>query len=172
MNTSQLQCMIDCDPLLNKRVVGVYAADQLPTRVVKHPYGFIANTQGHQLPGEHWCAFYDDGQGHILFFDSYGRLPSENSVFFQRWLNTRAKSVRINRTQIQSDDSTVCGLYCIIFLRKVLTGHTLEQFVHLFDSNNTSANDSYVTRIISRAYSECMTRENGQHCRTLCKTFL
>ena len=169
MNSSQLECMIDCDPVLRTRVTGVYAADQLPIRAIKPPYGFIANTQSHVLPGEHWCAFYDDGLGHILFFDSYGRLPRDNSVFFQKWLNGKIKTVRMTRTQIQNDDSAVCGLYCIMFLRKVLAGHTLEEFVNLFDSTYTSANDSYVSRIISRAYSECRSQENGQNCTTLRK---
>lgn len=48
--------------------------------------------------------------------------------FFRRWLNEKAKTVGINRTQIQSDDSTVCGLYCVMFLRKVLIGDRMEDF--------------------------------------------
>jgi len=169
MNASQLECMIECDLLLQTGVVGVYAADQLPTRMFHRPYGFIANTQARHLPGEHWCAFYDDGQGHVLFFDSYGRLPRQNSVFFQRWL--RGKSVKANRVQIQSNNSTVCGLYCILFLRKVLSGQTLEQFINLFDFTNTNANDSYVSRIMFKAYSECQFSDKGQTCTCLCKSF-
>lgn len=167
MNGAQLECMIECDHVLRTSVLGVYAADRLPTRVPGQAYGFIANTQGHLLRGEHWCAFYDNGQNQVLFFDSYGRLPKQNSVYFERWL--RGKSVRINRTQIQSDDSKVCGLYCILFLRNVISGQTLEQFVNLFDSTNTEANDSYVSCVVSGVYSECLSKDKGQGCSCLCK---
>ena len=73
MNTSQLECMIQCDPVLEKRVLGVYAADQLPSKIHGKQYGFIANTESSLLSGEHWCVFYDNGQASIQFFDSYGR---------------------------------------------------------------------------------------------------
>lgn len=167
MNGAQLECMIACDPVLRSGVTGVNAADRLPKRVPKQPYGFIANTQGHVLPGEHWCAFYDDGRDHVLFFDSYGRIPRQNSVYFYQWL--RGKSVKMNTIQIQSDESSVCGLYCILFLRHILCGETLEQFVNSFDPSNTEINDSYVTVAVSRSYSECLSHDNGQKCLPLCK---
>lgn len=168
MNTSQLECMIECDPMLRDNVVGVYGADQLPRNRFRKAYGFIANTQPYPLPG-HWCAFYDDGLGHVLFFDSYGRLPRHNSVYFERWIRRKAKTVQMNRVQIQSDDSTVCGLYCIMFLRHILNGDTLDDFIQSFDSNNTRVNDSYIYRVVTQAYSCCFNKNNGQMCISLCK---
>ena len=73
--------------------------------------------------------------------------------FFQQWIDKNAKVVVTNHSQIQSDDSTVCGLYCIMFLRNALTGNALEQFVDLFDLTNSYANDSYVFNFMSLAYS-------------------
>ena len=73
MNTSQLECMIQCDPVLEKRVLGVYGADQLPSKIHGKQYGFIANTESSLLPDEHCGGFYDNGQGSVQFFDSYGR---------------------------------------------------------------------------------------------------
>jgi hypothetical protein len=169
MNTLQLECMIHCDLMLGPNVLGVYAADQLPNIIPKQPYGFIANTQGHSFPGEHWCAIYDDGHGHIQFFDSYGRPPRENSVFFQQWINKNAKTVRTNDVKIQSDESTVCGLYCILFLRIMMTGSTMKEFVDLFDSSDTFENDIYVARVLSGAYSDCCVNSCGQTCTYLCK---
>lgn len=43
MNTSQLLCMIECDPILRDSVVGVYAADQLPKQIPRSAYGLIVN---------------------------------------------------------------------------------------------------------------------------------
>lgn len=168
MNTSQLECMIDCDPMLRDNVIGVYGADQLPLRRFRKAYGFIANTRPYPLPG-HWCAFYDDGLGHVMFFDSYGRIPSQNSVYFERWIHRMATTVQMNRVQIQSDDSTVCGLYCIMFLRHLLNGDTLDDFIQSFDSNNTLANDSFIYRVVTHAYSCCFGKNSGQICNSLCQ---
>ena len=169
MNTSQLECMIDCDPALRNNVVGVYAADQLPQHGLGQPYGFIANTDPRLLPGQHWCAFYGDGRGHVQFFDSYGRFPGQNSAFFAKWLFKNDKTVRVNQTQIQSENSTVCGLYCVMFLHEMFTGETMEDFVNIFDSTRKDVNDSYVFNLITNTYSECLTKNNGQMCTTLCK---
>ena len=56
-----------------------------------------------------------------------------------------------------------------MFLRNALTGNALEQFVDLFDLTNSYANDSYVFNFMSLAYSKCLSHENGQKCRSLCK---
>ena len=52
----------------------------LPKGTLNYSYGFIANTDIHSRVGQHWCAFYGDGDGHVEFFDSYGRSPNSNSV--------------------------------------------------------------------------------------------
>ena len=129
MDTSQLKCMIHCDPVLNGQVLGVFAADRLPKGTLSYPYGFIANTDIHSRAGQHWCAFYGDGDGHVGFFDSYGRSSNLNSVYFVRWLNTYAKTREINDKKLQSDNSTLCGLYCILFLRQRFHGHTMQDIV-------------------------------------------
>ena len=129
MDTSQLKCMIHCDPVLNGQVLGVFAADRLPKGTLNYSYGFIANTDIHSSVGQHWCAFYGDGDGHVEFFDSYGRSPNSNSVYFVRWLDTYAKSIEINDKQLQSDNSTLCGLYCILFLRQRFNGQTMQDIV-------------------------------------------
>lgn len=155
MNTSQLQCMIECDPILRDNVVGVYAADQLPVKTMQRPYGFIANTDIHLMQGHHWCAFFHDGYD-LEFFDSYGRSPERNSVYFKQWLNKRSSSVRVNKHQIQSDSSSVCGLYCILYLRNRLLGQTMTDFIDHFDSSNFNNNDTFVYNITSKAYSQCV----------------
>ena len=77
MNTSQLQCMIECDDLLRNSIIGVYAADQLPKGARNYPYGFISNTDIHFKRGQHWCAFFQNEGGDLEFFDSYGRSPEK-----------------------------------------------------------------------------------------------
>ena len=83
MDTSQLECCINCDPLLRQHVLGVFAADQLSQVVVStYPCGFIVNTDVQSQRGKHWCAFYVNESGETEFFDSYGYPPKEYSHFF------------------------------------------------------------------------------------------
>lgn len=164
MNTSQLECIVDCDPLLRDHILGVYPSDHLPRNIRKYPYGFIANTDIHTKPGQHWCAFSGDGQGHVRFFDSYGRSPSLNSDHFERWIRLNAKTVTINTRQIQSDDTNVCGLYCVFFLRQWLMHDSMEDIVNSFDTHNTRANDSFILDLMSRLYPGCLGHDCGQTC--------
>lgn len=67
MNTSQLKCIIQCDPVLERRVIGVFAADRLPSALPQTPFGFIVNTDIHSKPGVHWCAVFSDASGRFDF---------------------------------------------------------------------------------------------------------
>ena len=101
--------MILCDPILNRNVLGVFPADGLPSRNPNYPHGFIANTDIHSRPDQHWCAFHDDGSVVI-----YCR-----TVFiFVRWLDTNAKTIDINEIQLHTGHTTLCGFYCMLFLRE------------------------------------------------------
>jgi len=169
MESSQLQCMIECDPVLYGSIIGVYPADRLPLKLPSTPFGFIANTDPHNAHGQHWCAFYCDTPGYVDFFDSYGREPSRNSEHFQSWLNKKAKTIRINRIQLQSETSSVCGLYCVLFLRERLLGHSYQDFINKFDSMALNSNDEYIASTMLNAYPICFAKyeNNNQTCSSL-----
>ena len=126
MDTSQLECCIKCDLLLRQHVLGVFAADQLSQVVVStYPCGFIVNTNVQSQRGKHWCAFYVNESGETEFFDSYGYPPKEYSHFFTLWMEENSKHQTFNTVQIQSEYSSVCGLYCLFFLRQRLSVGTM-----------------------------------------------
>ena len=159
MDTSQLECMIDCDVILKDSVIGVFAADRLPRGLPRGAFGFIANTDIHTKPGKHWCAFYSDNGRDVDFFDSYGRGPNQNSPRFGRWVERNSTNVRINHVQIQSDSSALCGLYCILFLHQRLLGYTYQEFMNIFSASDFNANDSFIAETMFNAYSECIRNE-------------
>lgn len=165
METTQLQCMIECDPVLQHRVLDVYAADMLPIKTPSPPYGFIVNTDVHSKQGQHWCAFYCETKGHFDFFDSYGRRPAKNSPFFQQWLQEHATVVHTNDIQIQSDTSTVCGLYCIMFLRMRCIGYSYREFMNYFDVSTPEVNDLFVSEVVCNSYSHCVQTDG---CKQRC----
>ena len=147
--------MIDCDPVLNGNIIGVFAADKLPMQLPSTPFGFIANTDIHTKPGKHWCAFFSNKQGHFDFFDTYGKTPLQNSPYFEKWLKIKSRSVKTSSLQIQSDNSAVCGFYCILFLHERLNGSTFLNFMNTFDTSALESNDQFIIDTRSNAFFEC-----------------
>jgi hypothetical protein len=136
-----------------------------------YPYGLIVNTDIQAMPGKHWCAIYSDVKGHVDFFDSYGMSPGENSAYIDRWINKRAKIMNFNKKKLQGENSNVCGLYCILFLRQRLLGFSFEHFIDTFDSTNLEANDEYVVQTVAKAYPQCFVNASAynQSCTSFIK---
>ena len=159
MNTSQLQCCIDCDPLLRRHILGVYAADKLPNIFPFYPCGFIANTDEHKSPGRHWIAFYLPKQGRVECFDSYGQSPELYNSWISSWLQKHFTYVIWNTSPIQSDFSNVCGLYSLYFLRERLIGQTLRDVVETFHPTNLRHNDIFIFNLFQRLFPHCVHKK-------------
>ena len=168
MNTSQLQCIISCDSVLKERVVGVFAADQLPKSLPFLPCGLIVNTDMISHPGRHWLSFFIC-RDTVECFDSYGQPVSDYNPLFMRWIRRHGLRVIENRTRLQSDTSNVCGLYCIYFLRQRLLGYTMPEIVQNFSDSDFRTNDTYILDMFTRIYSQCVQNDcvNNQTCQPL-----
>ena len=158
MNTSQLQCIISCDPVLRDRVLGVFAADHLPQTLPPQACGFIVNTDLSSQPGTHWLAFFIRDKT-VECFDSYGQHPGVYNPLFSRWIRRHADRVYINHTRLQSDTSNVCGLYCVYFLRQRLLGHSMPQIVERFSTSNPEANDGHILHMFRQSYGHCVQND-------------
>ena len=92
--------------------LGVFSRDELPHSFTRYPSAYVANTDHSSLPGQHWVAFYHLSPSHLEFFDSYG-CPPEDYHFH---IPPSITQIDINSHQIQSDNSSDCGQYCIFYL--------------------------------------------------------
>ena len=54
--------------------------------------------------------------------------------------------INLSRTtfRIQSDDSIMCGFYCIAFIEYMITGNTLLNYANLFSPNDYQNNDKII----------------------------
>jgi hypothetical protein len=132
----------------------VYPADGIPLRWSR-PAAIIANTDDHTQPGQHWVAFYNDGSGNGVYFDSYGVAPIV--PHHVRRLRRNCPRYRFNARQLQSAFSDVCGQFCVMFLYYMHSGYTLEQFVGIF-SDDYARNDR-----MAAAFYECLVSKS-KHC--------
>lgn len=166
MNTQQLMCSIRCDDDMNREILGVYASDKIPKNYNSLPYGFIANTDPHHLPGKHWVAFYVNEQGVLETFDSYGKAPGEYSPFFTRFMNTFERKL-INRKQLQNYNTKVCGQYCLFFLMCRCRRYSMRDIMNIF-SYNFEINDQFVNSFINERFYCCINPTTG-FCQTCIK---
>ena len=94
--------------------------EQLANSTVNHhlasnsnrfPSANVANTGPSSLHGEHWVAFYHLSTTHFEFFESYGWPPDD----YHFPIPPTITQLDINSHQIQSDNSSDCGQYCILY---------------------------------------------------------
>ena len=154
MNTSQLQCCINCSSVLKKSTLGVFAADQLPNNL-SFPCGFIANTDNHMKEGRHWCAFYFPNVNIIEYFDSYGKPIDYFNSYFSDYASYFSTLV-VNTNQLQSVKSDVCGMYCLFFLLQRMNNVSFNDVVHSF-SNVYECNDSFVYNYVHTMFPYYMS---------------
>ena len=118
----------------------------------------ISNTDPSYMSGEHWVAFYKNKKNVVEFFYSFGMLPSYYSLNFQRFIyqNTENNEFVYNCSQIQSNFSNICGLYCLLFYISISEGYSLEHFINSFH-NNKKWNDAYCLRSVENIFHYTFT---------------
>jgi hypothetical protein len=145
LRTNVLQRLFDT--FINGRmaVLGVFAADELPTvDYIQRGFDrststscccFIANTDPSTKPGKHWVLFLGErggasvgGRVKLSFFDSYGMPLSFYSDLHNQCsrLGYLPRIANCNTKQLQSLDSVLCGHYCFLFA--FLRAHNLPSF--------------------------------------------
>ena len=148
MNTLDIEKYLSKLPVQN---FGVYAADQLP-HYISPSTAIIVNTDPHNENGTHWVAFYLNRNGGLIeFFDSYGQPP--HLQFYQGLLRRNARRYLYNEHRLQSDNTLVCGHYCLVYLFcRTHYGMKMMDFVQLFDDSSTARNDALIRKLFTQMY--------------------
>ena len=155
MNTHQLQCVINCENNLKKNTYGVFASDEISDICLKPKTGLIANTDVKRLTGKHWVAFYLSENNILEVFDSFGSSIDQLSIYFKHFLRKYSK-IEVSQKRLQSEDTAVCGQYCLFFLLLRVNGYSMREVLDMF-SNNYHSNDQFVYDIINEYFHCCIT---------------
>ena len=131
---------------VRKHTLGVFPADKIVERWQK-PCAFVFNTDDSTKPGLHWVAVYVSRDGFRTYFDSFGIEPLIAN--HARLLRKNCRVLHWNTKQLQSNSSTVCGQFCLMFLLHMSSGKSLRQFISIF-SKNLEKNDSIVRNYIKK----------------------
>lgn len=148
MYASQLQHIVDCDVRTQRQFLGVFSADMLPIRMPSRTLA-IVNCCDRDKPGMHWLAMYNDENGRLEVFDSFGQSPYLYNL--QEKL-PRASVLTYNTKQIQSLNSDVCGQYCLYYCYFKARGFDISDIIGIF-SNDYYNNDAYVYDTVLKLYN-------------------
>ena len=175
MNTNELRCVLEralARPDSTLRFGGVYPADEVPT-VAPSPssstdscYCYVANTDPHDKPGEHWVAFVALPNKCYEYFDPYGQPLEAYPTLYAR-MSHAAQCREPVATYIQPPISTTCGHFCIYFLcHRSMPNASFNVIVKRLLSVPMHSRDKFVYR-----YLFALTRalNISRPCRDACK---
>ena len=93
--------------------VGVFPINRLPPYLLNKPSSIIVNLDEHYKPGSHWVAIKLEKFKPAYYFDSFGNYPPNEIICF---MERNAKTWIHNDKKYQSETSSFCGYYCVLFL--------------------------------------------------------
>ena len=100
---------------------------------------YVINLDEHKVTGTHWIALFCN-KNRIVYFDSFGveHIPKEIKKFIGN------KNIKANIYRIQSNNSIMCGYFCIEFIDFMLAEKTLIDYTSLFSPYDFSENDQII----------------------------
>lgn len=156
MNSDELVGLLGACPSLKhcKKIVTCSSALKSLTLDRSRATVIIANTDMCTGVGIHWVAMFIPKQFKakhtipiIEFFDSLGRKSHEYNMYFSRFLSLNCKQIRNNCVKLQSNNTRICGGWCVNYLARRAKGETMNNYVRSF-SGNLYKNDEAISKFM------------------------
>lgn len=151
MDTCQLLNSVNQDEIMSKNFLGVFPRDMIPSTIENG--SLIANTDSSEEKGTHWVAMYKENNI-CDFFDSYGRPPFKN--------NLKGVKYNFNHIKLQSNNSQVCGQFCLYFLYYRSRGVNIMDIAESLKSDG----DYIVKEFVETNFEKC-DKEAGLCCQSI-----
>lgn len=140
-DSHELHWLLSANPYFK----GVYPLDKLPN-LQNLPAALVVNTDIAALPGRHWVALWLDREGSGIVFDSFGVSSMFDQINSFMETNT-TKGWNVSHHVLQSNDTTVCGDYAVLFLHLMSKKIPFCSFLNLFNDDKIY-NDMLVKSLI------------------------
>lgn len=147
LTTLDVNTFLGANSVTKKHFIGTYPSCITP-KTNKKTYAFITNTDEHDLPGQHWNAWFVEGQK-ISFFDSFGRDYEDVTLpKHYREIARSFKQVNFCTIRLQGWDSVACGMFCIHFVYLRCLGLDYNTFLNEY-TTDFEKNDLIVQEFIN-----------------------
>ena len=140
MNSFEIEKLLERD----KRFLGCFPHDKLPSFPKQFPRSLIINTDDSTRLGDHWVGVILN-KDKCFYFDSYGvPILDKNIIDF---LINRYSTAIVNDTCIQDTFSNSCGKFTVAFITFVKNQEGYHDFLSIFDTKNLAKNDKKIQKI-------------------------
>ena len=129
----EIQAYYKNEPRFN----GVFSRNNLPKNVKDGAY--VINLDEYADVGTHWIAWFCS-KNKIVYFNSFGveHVREEIKEF------TGNKNIKAYIFRIQTNNSVMCGYFCIGFIDFMLAGKKLNDNTNLFSPHNFKKNTNII----------------------------
>ena len=100
---------------------------------------YVTNLDEYADIGTHWIALFCN-RNYIVYFDSFGveHVPEEIKKIIGN------KNIKANIFRVQTNDSVMCGYFCIGFIDFMFAGKKLTDYTNLFSQIHFEKNDDII----------------------------
>jgi len=160
LSSIQIEKIVQSDPRMVEIFYGVFSSNALEDAVPillqrTTPISLIIvnSVPSRVKTGGHWLSFcIFQARSEILFLDSLGGSPSDYSEsianFAHRWF-PRFDLITFPRP-LQSDNSLLCGLYLMYWMKKLAHGQSPDTLIRSFSPSDRVENDRFLLRWASK----------------------
>jgi len=135
-------------PHVKSVFLNVVALNQIP-KIIPTRHFLICNLSLSDMPGSHWIAITRPEKDILEIFNSLGYQSLESLMPYFKF--RKAFEIHFNREQLQEENSTTCGLFCIYFIIHRILNFEMP-FEHVLEdifSTNKIENENTVTQFCS-----------------------
>ena len=134
---------------------GIYASNNLPSRVSRFPAAFVCNTDPLEEKGSHWIAFWFKNETECEFYDSFGKLPEEYDIRLREFIDNNTFACLYNNVQVQRDWTSTCGFHVLFYLYRRAQGFSMQNSVEMLKE---FPSDDFVRDFVLK--NKCKEKEN------------
>ena len=147
--------------------VGVCAINQLKS-INFNSFSIICNNEPDTEVGMHWLAFYKDESSECVeFFDSFAMPIDFYGEEFSKFCTRKGKILQTSKVQLQSNQSSLCGNYCLYFLIHRSRGVSFTNILNQF-SENLHDNDRIVKNFVQNHFKFPHFSKCQEYCASHC----
>jgi len=146
--------------------LGVFSADTLPKSLKTiSNWCMVINTAKYDESGDHWVGLYHTPDQITRFFCSYGSDPFQEEripATIANMIRNLDGDVQYNKARLQSDCTSVCGQYTVLFILSMEAGIPYDSFLQLFHPSCRTCNDMDVAKTIQNLFDIQFTSRDIQ----------
>ena len=151
MDTSQLTYLCKSNKITASKFGGVYASNELKLNSDIRGKFIILNTSKWGQSGKHWVILFIPKRSDNLceLFNSLSGPIANYSLDIENLILVNGSEYLCNDVAVQSQNSIMCGLFCLYFAHKRCSNNSFQTIMNSFNQEDLVLNDDLVAQYVN-----------------------